>query len=196
MQRSIESHLKQTIFPDLERGRPGWDKPHTEAVVRYMRLLLEHWPISAEELDATVLFIAAYAHDWGYADLFDDGEPVQFDEVKDAKVAHMTRGASKLAALLEDAVFDALSSTQRERAVHLVEVHDKLEQLEDTDELLLMEADTLGALSAGVEHSTFDVASARRYLAAVKRRRLPLFITEYGKSELERLVQAYEDALL
>jgi hypothetical protein len=31
---SFEPVLRSEIYPDLEQGRPNWDLPHTEAVVR------------------------------------------------------------------------------------------------------------------------------------------------------------------
>lgn len=38
--KSWEQQLRKTILPDLEKGRQGWDLPHTEAVVFWMKELL------------------------------------------------------------------------------------------------------------------------------------------------------------
>lgn len=89
----LEKYLQKAIFPDLERGRPGWDKPHTEAVVHHMKKLLLNF--DGEKLDEYVLLIAAYAHDWGYSDLFGKGRSLSYSDVSEKKKAHMRLGAKK-----------------------------------------------------------------------------------------------------
>ena len=66
--------LKSTILSELEAGRPNWDKPHTEAVVEHIKAIINSEP--SLNLDTEVIVIAAYAHDWGYAGLFEDGKLV------------------------------------------------------------------------------------------------------------------------
>lgn len=193
MQFTFEDTLRREILPDLEQGRPNWDRPHTEAVVKHAKAILFQHP--ELDVDPATLVVAAYAHDWGYMELFDQDEPAQFDEVKNAKKAHMQIGAEKLEQLLQLSAFDELSKQQKQRAVHLVRVHDKLNALRTDDELVLMEADTLGALDAGVENSTFDADSSRRYLSAVERIRRPLFITEYGIARYDELMQRYREQM-
>jgi hypothetical protein len=190
----LEAQLVDVIFPDLERGRPKWDMPHTRLVVQRLKELL-----AADEvpgLDRTVLLIAAYAHDWGYADLFAGKPDIGMDEVKAMKPLHMRLGSEKLAGLLAGPGYSWLEPGRAARAVHLVSVHDNLPTLTDPDELLLMEADTLGGLGGSPENSTFDPDSSERYLRGVLARRLPLFITEYGKRECLLLMDEYRKKFL
>jgi hypothetical protein len=108
-------------------------------------------------------------------------------DVADAKEKHMTAGAKKLKDLLKDPFFNPLLQKQKNRAIHLVKMHDKLDQLKDIDELILMEADSLGGLD--VEHVTFsfDKESKAKFLKNSREKRLPKFITDWGKEEFERL---------
>ncbi len=184
---NYESLLQETIFPELEKGRPNWDKPHTQAVVEHLKAIVNHSP--ELNLDFDVLLIAAYAHDWGYAGLFKDGKPLSIDDVNDAKSAHMTIGVKKLTELLKNLIFDFLSSQRKQRAIHLVEIHDKIDQLTDPDELVLMEADTLGGLDIEKVKPSFDPDSNTKYMVGVKNHRFPKFITDYGKMQFEKLYQ-------
>jgi hypothetical protein len=144
-------------------------------------------------LDERVLVIAAYAHDWGYADLFRDGQKLELQDVVDAKAAHMELGAKKLAVLLEDTFFDFLTLQQKQRAVHLVRVHDRLKSLEAMDELVLMEADTLGGLDVERVRPGFDEDSNRRWMQITKQKRMSRFVTEYAKEVGERLFGEREE---
>ncbi len=185
--KKIEKFLINEIFPDLERGRANFDKPHTVAVVYWLKQILKR--NSELNLDETVLLIAAYAHDWGYADLFAKGQKLKYDDVKNAKVTHMEVGAEKVNELLKNEVFSSLTDKQKARCIHLVRVHDKLDNLKDSDELVLMEADTLGGLDISRVEPTFNVESNNKYIFEVKRRRVPRFITEFGKETVGMLVQ-------
>src|SRR4030043_1361560 len=141
---TLEEYLKKKILPDLEESRNGFDKIHTLEVVDWLKQIIEHNPDL--KLDKDVLLIAAYAHDWGYSDIFGEGEVMQFEKVEDAKKLHMELGAQKLEKLLKGSIFSFLTDTQKERAIHLVAVHDKKFELKDVDELVLMEADMLSSL--------------------------------------------------
>ncbi|NCO12285.1 MAG: hypothetical protein COZ34_04455 [Candidatus Pacebacteria bacterium CG_4_10_14_3_um_filter_34_15] len=73
----IERVLKQIILKDLSKGRKNFDKPHTEAIVYWMKHLLKMLeekkvPKTNDQprLDSQVLITAAYAHDWRYVGLF------------------------------------------------------------------------------------------------------------------------------
>jgi len=57
----IEQKLRQTILPDLENGRPDWDKPHTISVVAKIKEIRNNNP--ELNLDPVVLVISAYTHD-------------------------------------------------------------------------------------------------------------------------------------
>ena len=83
----IESFLQNAIFPELEKGRPNWDKPHTSAVVHFYKQIIQNSPNI--RVDFIVILIAAYAHDWGYAGLFHEGEPFTLNDVLSMKKLHM-----------------------------------------------------------------------------------------------------------
>lgn len=188
---NYEDFLKSSVLPELEAGRPNWDKPHTECVVEHLKAIINNNP--ELNLDRDVLIIAAYAHDWGYAGLFSGGRPLNLEDVENAKETHMRIGAEKLTQLLKNNIFDFLSEEQKQRTIHLVQAHDKLNSLKDPDELVLMEADTLGGLDVEKVKPGFDKESNAKYMQGVKNKRYPLFITDYGKKEFERLYKARED---
>lgn len=111
----LEKYLKERILPDLEKSRGGFDKIHTLEVVDWLKQIIAHNPNL--KLDKDVLLIAAYAHDWGYSDLFKEGEAMQFEKVENAKELHMELGAKKLKKLLEDSFFSFLTAKQKERSI-------------------------------------------------------------------------------
>lgn len=186
-----EDLLKAKIFPELEAGISNWDKPHTEAVVEHIKAIIENSP--QLNLDKDVLIIAAYAHDWGYSGLFEAGKPLSLDDINNAKKAHMRIGADKLSKLLQASVFNFLSEERKKRAVHLVGVHDKLGDLKDPDEIVLMEADTLGGLDIEKVKPSFDKASNERYMRGVRKMRYPKFMTDHGKKQFEKLYRSREE---
>ena len=150
-----EQTLRQIILKDLEnKGRKDYDKPHTEAVVFWMKDLLER--LKDAQFDSQVLITAAYAHDWGYAGLFDDSDSRSFSTIISRKALHMKRGAEMIEQLLYSRLFRYFSDAQMQRVIHLVSVHDKVRELNSEDELLLMEADTLGMLDREQVPSTLS----------------------------------------
>jgi hypothetical protein len=186
MADKIEKYLQRIILPQLERGRTNWDKPHTIAVVHYIKEIIKS--SSYLPLDKTVLVIAAYVHDWGYSSLFKDGKPLDYKAVQQAKKLHMKFGEEKVRKLLEELIFSELTDNQKERIIHLVEVHDELRVLKDKDELVLVEADTLGALDTDFVKPDFDFESNKIFINEVEKIRAPLFITEYGKKKVKELI--------
>lgn len=183
----LDKHLQNKILPDLEKGRPGFDKPHTLSVAKKVIEIANSVPDL--HLDEFVLLIAAYAHDWGYSNLYAGGKPVNLNRNSPEKIAHMGIGAGKVKDLLKDSFFDFLNDSQKQRIVHLVLVHDNLEHLSDPDELILMEADTLGGLDINYVKPTLDPVVNEKYMNGVRKIRLPKFITDYGKKEFERLFE-------
>ena len=182
----IENYLQKTIFPELEEGRPNWDKPHTIAVVYYLKEIIHH--AAHIQLDFFPLLISAYAHDWGYAGLFHKGKELKLHDVIEMKQLHMKIGAEKVTHLLNDSLFSFLTAAQKQQTVHLVSVHDKLKELVHTDELILMEADTLGGLDTDFIKPFADKESSAKYIRGVETKRMPLFITAWGKQKLQELL--------
>lgn len=186
MDYSIELLLKQRIFPELEKGRPDWDGPHTEAVVYYIKEIIKHL---GYKVDDDVLIISAYAHDWGYADLFKRGQYVGTEDIKRVKEVHAQISARKITALLqENPNFLFLSSEQKRNINRLVLIHDSLELLQAREELVFMEADTLGQLDVDKTPPTFNAEDNLRYLNRVKKNRISRFITHFSKEKAEELL--------
>ncbi|MFA5021576.1 MAG: HD domain-containing protein [Patescibacteria group bacterium] len=183
----LEAYLKKKILPDLKKGRPFWDKPRTVEVVAYVKRIIKHCP--ELKLDQDVLIIAAYAHDWGYSGLFKVKEVLNYEEVKDAKTQHMIIGAKKTRKLLKDKFFNFLTVKQKQRCIHLVAIHDKVAELKDVDEIVLMEADMLSGLDANSVKPTFDAKSNKKFINEVKTKRLPKFITGYSLKEAKKLIK-------
>jgi HD superfamily phosphodiesterase len=186
MNTEAEKTLRSTIFPELEKGRPGWDMPHTEAVVYYIKQIMKNSP--EFRLDPDILVTAAYAHDWGYSGMFESGRPATQAEIIVKKEDHMAIGAQKIQALLQNPVFIYLTNHQKQRIIHLVSVHDKLNQLKDPDELVLMEADTLGVADPKAAMPTHTIPEYKNWLKIVEKQRISKFITKYSKQKVKELL--------
>jgi hypothetical protein len=190
MNNNVESFLKEKILPDLEKSRGGFDAIHTLEAVDWLKKIFEHTP--KLNLDKDVLIIATYAHDWGYAGIFADGEVMTAEKIGSAKKAHMEIGAQKIGELLKDNIFDFLNHDQKERVIHLVAVHDKKYDIKDDDERVLMEADMLSGINVNSPKAKFDAASNVKFMDSLLNIRLPKFLTEYGKTEANRLIKERE----
>jgi len=174
--------------PFLEQGRGGWDIAHTKAVVYYAGLLAKN-----EGQDTVVLQIAAWLHDIGYFGQFTESDGSNYSAVKDKKELHMQIGSEMARKFLESGEMTLLTTEQRERTVHLVEVHDKLEELEALDEIILMEADTLGAIDLDRVIPSFDKEGQIKYADGLRKRRQPKFRTQSGIIILDQLLPKFEE---
>lgn len=150
---TIEHTLKRVILPELEKGRKNFDRPHTEAVVHWMKQLLQ---FATTPVNAKVLITAAYAHDWGYIGLFEGVNSSDRREIAKRKPLHMERGAKMIGQLLNTTLHDHFSKKEIQKVQHLVAVHDQVERLRTESEILLMEADTLGMLDVDRVTPTFS----------------------------------------
>jgi len=184
----VETVLQENIFPDLEKGRKGFDLNHTQAVVFWMKELLKS--INDVSLDVQVLVTAAYAHDWGYTNLFDDQEYRSLEEINKRKPMHMELGAEKIEKLLQEKLPTFFSHDQILQTKHLVFMHDKVEELVTQEEILLMEADTLGMLDSDKVKPTFSKADNDIFMQEqIQDRRLPHFIHPEAKKLATIMVQ-------
>lgn len=188
---NLEEYLKEKILPDLEKSRGGFDKIHTLEVVTWLKQIISHNP--ELNLDEIVLLISAYAHDWGYSDIFKEGQVMNFEIVEKAKKLHMELGAKKIETLLIDDFFSFLTDIQKARCIHLVAVHDKKLEIKDIDELILMEADMLSALQISSGKPIYDDESNKKFMESMLTTRIPKFITEFSKNEAKRLIQIRKD---
>ena len=62
-QAGYEHLLQQKIIPDLEKGRPNWDGPHTLAVVDFMKQIIENSPELKLDKDVEFLLTPGHAED-------------------------------------------------------------------------------------------------------------------------------------
>jgi len=183
----LENYLKKKIFPDLEESRGGFDKVHTLEVVDWLKKIITANP--KLNLDKTVLLIAAYAHDWGYCDIFKPGQKMSVELVESAKPLHMELGAKKIKKLLKDDFFSFLTDEQKRRCIHLVAVHDKKFEIKDIDELVLMEADMLSCLQLSPNKPKYDAEGNKKLMEIVLATRIPKFITSFSKKEAKKLIR-------
>lgn len=117
-------------------------------------------------------------HDIGYYGQFEGLKTAGLDKVRDKKEVHMVVGAQMASSFLNsDEIKKYLTPEQIKRIVHSVSVHDKIERLKDLDELVLMEADSLGAIDLSFVEPTYKGKEALDYLDKNSVRRRGRFIT-------------------
>lgn len=186
--RQIESILQQSILSNLEKGRREYERPHTEAVVYWIKEILSKLNLS--ESMNKVLITAAYAHDWGYIGLFDGIDSTNLELVHQMKPKHMERGAKMIYDLLSNRLSKYFTTEEIAQVTHLVDIHDKLEELKSEDEIILMEADTLGAVDVEKVKPTYSKADTELMIEReIRGRRLPIFRHDWAKIEAEKLIQ-------
>jgi hypothetical protein len=194
----IERTLSQIILKDLaNKGRPQWDKPHTQAVVYWMKQLLPEINTGrpkAKQFNPKIMITAAYAHDWGYAGLFPNRKTLQsIDESIPYKKLHMQRSVEKIERLIAQRLSGYFTQPEILRLTHLVSVHDHPPQLQDEDEILLMECDALGMLDTEQVHPTLSPKENEYFMKhSIYERRLPKFMHPEAKKVAEELIKKRE----
>lgn len=183
----------------LQEGRPGWDVPHTQAVVHWTNRLVNDYNrkikfgvLDGAKVDREAVITAALLHDIGYWGEFDEVADLQ--QVTAKKKDHMTNGAEMAKHFLESQCQELLDEEQMEQVVSLVGSHDDLEKINALGMAgtVLMEADTLGAMDTewvqpsykGREALTFPVRE--KSLARRKRFKTPL-----GRQSLDDIVHSF-----
>lgn len=191
----IERTLRSVILKDLARsGRPQWDKPHTEAVVYWMKYLLKEINKPESELNPKVLITAAYAHDWGYYGLFDQKNPITVQQARSQKVEHLKRGAQRIEQLLYTRLAGYFTDAEAQRVIHLVGIHDKIGELKDEDEILLMECDALGMIDVERVRPTLSPEENHNLMrTSIAAKRLPKFVHDPAKKTAQRLLATREE---
>ena len=188
MKSFIEETLQKIILPDLEKGRKDFDRPHTEAVVYWTKEILNRLNLSKSK--NKILITAAYAHDWGYIGLFEGIDSTNLELVHQMKPKHMERGAKMIYALLSNRLSKYFTTDEIAQVTHLVDTHDKLEELKSEDEIILMEADTLGSIDVDKVKPTYSKADTELMIKReIRGRRLSIFRHDWAKIEAEKLIQ-------
>ena len=172
MDKSLEKELKKEVLKYLEKGRPNWDAPHSLAVVHWMKELLE-----TESGDSRVLIPAAYLHDIGYADMFDVSN-YNDQGVHDMRDKHMQAGVDYSKKILNKV--GGFEKHEIKRILHLVGMHDYLDEIVESDEQILFEADSLGQIDVDRVKSTWGDKDYKKFINHYKQNRAPRFKTETG----------------
>lgn len=188
----IERILRQVILKDLaNKGRPQWDKPHTEAVVHWMKHLLKE--INSPDLNPKVLITAAYAHDWGYITLFSQKKITSIKQVIPYKKAHMKRSVELIERLIAQRLPGYFSQPEVLRLTHIVSVHDDIAKVLEEDEILLMECDALGMLDSELASPTLSAKENEYFMKhSIYDLRLPKFIHSEAKKVAQDLIEKRE----
>jgi HD superfamily phosphodiesterase len=181
-QQKIANFVENYVFTVLEKGDPRWDKPHAQAAAYHTKNILVQNP--DYKLDPVVMTLAAYLHDIGYSKFYKQGKSLTRDVYMEAKKQHMDIGVQIAGNLLQQI---KLTNKQKKQILHLIQMHDRLDLLTQKDELVLMEADTLGALDVNFIKPTFNTFENTIYLQSVTKNRLPKFITDYSKKQFNIL---------
>ncbi len=194
----IEHILKQSIFPDLKNGRKDFDLNHTIAVVFWMKELLTSDPeitaaVRNKKINSKVMITAAYAHDWGYKNLFTQQSSNSLQNILDKKKLHMKRGSQMIEQLLYSRLAKDFTSQEILEVSHLVLFHDKLKKIKTETEILIMEADTLGMLDLSRVKPTFSETDKKRFLeTSIFELRQPLFRHPTAIDILQKLLIEYQ----
>ena len=191
----IEKMISDKILPEIKlKGRKNFDYHHTKAVVYWIKKIILQ--TNNKEIDKQVLITAAYAHDWGYIDLFKSID-TNLRTITDNKKLHMIKGGEMINSFLKKDLSLFFSTRQIRRVTHLVSVHDQIEVLKDDDEITLMEADTLGMLDIKKVIPTFSIKENKLFMEReIYGRRLLHFKHAYALKIARRLAKAREQSYL
>jgi hypothetical protein len=159
-----------------------WDFLHTLSCVHCMKKI-----ISSVGGNARILIPAMYLHDIGYAGSLQ--KKYSLDDRLGAKLHHMERGIIKAKGILEELHF---AENEVNKILHLISVHDKLDELKTRDEFLVAEADSLGAIDPEVPQNNFGEDEYARYVGIFKKKRVPLIRTNVGKELFAEFVSKNE----
>lgn len=179
--------VERYAFDLLAKGRLDWDVPHTMAVVSWANKLAR-----IQGLDVAVLTTAAYLHDIGYYGQFVGLESADLGRVMDKKKKHMMAGAIMAAEFLSsNEVRKFLTGEQIDRIIYLISVHDKVGELKYVDELVLMEADSLGAIDLTFVEPTYRGKEALYYLETRMIKRRKRFVTPEAMLAYDELAERF-----
>lgn len=187
----------------LSKGRLEFDVPHTHGVVSWAYKLsvalneqIASGEIKEEELiDFKVIITAAWLHDIGYYGQFDG--IANLSQVFDKKAMHVIVGAEMAKKFLEKNASNFLSVMQIDQIVHLVRVHDDLDDISTMLELILAEADSLGMLDIDRVEPTYKGEEAFNFPDIPRfRKRISLFKTKLGRESLPGVIEKFRQFVI
>jgi|GEM_PF-986615 len=187
----------------LSKGRPEFDVPHTHGVVNWAFKLstalneqIANGEIDEKELiDFRVIITAAWLHDIGYYGQFK--EIADLAQVFDKKAMHVIVGAQMAKEFLEKNASTFLSVAQIDEIVHLVRVHDDLDNISTMLEIILAESDSLGMLDTDGVEPTFKGEEALGFPDIPRfRKRISLFKTKHGIESLPKVINKFRQFVI
>jgi hypothetical protein len=197
-------NLVETFAEDLlAQGRPDFDVPHTHGVVYWAYTLatafneqIANGEITDEEpIDIVVLVTAAWLHDIGYYGQFED--VADCAAVLSKKALHMVVGAEMAKKFLESVATQLLTTSQIEQVVHLIRVHDDLDNIITMLETMLVESDTLGMMDTDWVQPTYKGEEALSFPDRPKtQKRFAVFKTQGGISSLSEVVDQFRQFVI
>lgn len=185
LEKNLEAKIKKEVLKILEKGRPGWDVPHTLACVHWMKEL-----IKKEGGNPRILIPAIYMHDIGYPDTV-----LKFNPKKnvDMKIEHMKKGAALAKKILNS--IGGFKDSEIEEIFSIISIHDAIYLFRKgatKHEQLVFEADSLGQIDVSRVKPTFSKADRKKFLNRFRKNRATLFRTETGLRLLKELLAVAE----
>lgn len=181
LNKNLENKVKKVSLSYLKKGRPDFDVPHTLCAVFWMKKILKK-----EKADEKVLLTAAYFHDVGYS-CCSFNKKASYGQVIENKKAHMRQGSAIVKKELSK--LKEYSKKDIARISKLVSKHDKLKEIKKREEILLMEADSLGMIDVSRIKPSFGPENWIKFYEDFKRLRIPLFKTKASKKFLKKLLK-------
>lgn len=172
-----ENKIKKIVLEYLERGRPGWDIPHTLACVHWMKELLKN-----EKGNSKILIPTMYFHDIGYIDLIGNGKNLDLKKNMNLKQEHMRIGSIIARKILNEV--GGFDDREIDRICYLVSIHDNYDKIvenNDKEAQLVYEADGLGQIDRERVKPTYSKSDTDIFLKDFKNKRGMRFETESGK---------------
>lgn len=169
--------LKKEVLNILRNGRPNWDIPHTLTSVYYMKKLLKH-----EIGDKKILISTMYLHDIGYSWVRMDLN--KRDNVIKSKVDHMKNGV-----IFGRQILDKLDYTddEKKQILHLISIHDNLNDFFDSNKQLVFEADSLSQIDIRRAKSNLSIDDRTKFINSFEEKRMPKFKTKTGIKLVNKL---------
>jgi len=170
VEEKLLSYIKGVFVND------SWTLKHTLSAVKIIKQIAKSGGANEK-----ILASAMYLHDIGYSGLLADG--YSFSQRIAAKKEHMPVGAKMAKEFLTQV--GGYTNKEISQITHLIEVHDRVDELKTRDELFVLEADSLASIDPKVPFS-FSEEDVEKYVGFFLSHRAPKFISKKGKELLEK----------
>ena len=184
LEKKIENKIKHQVIALLEKGKPGWDIPHTLDAVQWIKKL-----IKTEGGNERILIPAIYFHDTGYPSL---KKGYNFNKLMISKKDHADVAAENCKIILPDLGF---TNEETKRIVYLVKNHDIHNNITEADRQLIFEADGFAQVNWNVTKPTFDKHNTEKFFAYFIKERVPFIKTKTGLNIIKKLQKEAEEYL-